>query len=634
MGSRHQFIESLENRRLLSHGGHHASSQAAVRDPSEADSLTAADVQTILAQAASQAEPGQAVVVSDREGFILGIWGGSGLDDNRVRSNGRTLNFPKEADTVIQRATSKARTAGLFASNEDAFSTRTARFIIQDHFPHNIKNTPGGPLYAVQFSSFRGSDQLGADQTNFPTLSGDPGGLPIYKDGIAVGGVGVAGDGKDTAARPDLRLLDVPGANPKGKFFNGKEESDFDEAVALAGVRGFEAPKRVQANRIFVDGLRFPYTKNRPARGNPTRTLADLSAAGAGSLRSSAYLQKNTPDIIASPPVNYATTTYAGVPGQLKTRMRFDAATGTLVPVANTVQDQIVDSNDADAGGALLPESQRLTEADVNQIIEQAVQRSINTRALIREPDGVPARVHGAVTDRDGDVLGVFRMQDAPNFGYDVSIQKARSVAFFSDDQHAFTVRALGFVSQLYFPIGITSGTVPGPLFNVQDRLTLAGAEFTGGTLVTGGSSINLAPVVNGQKNPLMDGLNIFPGGAPLYKNGVLVGAIGISGDGVDQDEIIADSGSAGFRAPDNIRSDALAKQDIIDFVLGRLTRITELYDLSADISALGSSSLSFGESPHTDQDIIDFARDRFERGFKDFNLPFLRLPRNPEIDH
>jgi hypothetical protein len=41
-------------------------------------------------------------------------------------------------------------------------------------------------------------------------------------------------------------------------------------------------------------------------------------------------------------------------------------------------------------------------------------------------------------------------------------------------------------------------------------------------------------------KPVLADGLQIFPGGFPVYRNGVLVGGVGISGDGVDQDDMTA----------------------------------------------------------------------------------------------
>jgi hypothetical protein len=66
----------------------------------------------------------------------------------------------------------------------------------------------------------------------------------------------------------------------------------------------------------------------------------------------------------------------------------------------------------------------------------------------------------------------------------------------------------------------------------------------------------NLQTVLSGGVAPctsipnLPNGIQIFPGSMPLYKNGVLVGAIGISGDGVDQDDLIAAAGGAGYAPP------------------------------------------------------------------------------------
>ena len=54
----------------------------------------------------------------------------------------------------------------------------------------------------------------------------------------------------------------------------------------------------------------------------------------------------------------------------------------------------------------------------------------------------------------------------------------------------------------------------------------------------------------------LPNGMTIFPGGFPLYRDGILIGAIGISGDGVDQDDLIGASGCADFLAPKLIRAD------------------------------------------------------------------------------
>ena len=659
-----QFIESLEKRQFLSgvtaadviETASRAPRSAAethegVQDPAAKANLTAAEVTTILGQAASQARPGQVIVVMDDEGVTLGIVAMSGTNDD-VAPDGTAYEFMldpdgsgpqapvaverlRERESLIRTAAARARTAAFFQSNENAFTPRTARFIIQDHFPHPIKNTPGGPLYGVQFSSFRGTDVLRDEQSGFPALSGDPGGIPLYKDGIKVGGIGVAGDGRDIAARRELLPIGLPGHNPRNRVFQGREERDFDEAVALAGSQGFAAPPRIRATGIFVDGLRFPFTKNRPSRANDVRTLAQITAANQAELVGSDALRKTDPAVRASTPPPFARTTFAGIEGYLKRQFEVDAA-GNLVAVPNTLADQIVDSNDTNAGGTLLPADQRLTEADVNQILENGVAAAVNTRALIREPDGVAARVHLAVVDRDGDLLGVFRMDDGPNFGFDVAVQKARTAAFFSDDTHAVTTRALGFTSQEFFPIGIEqNSSVTGPFFEVQDRLFLTGIAQG-----TEPSSVNFRPLVgpgNTVRNPLRNGITIFPGGIPLYKNGVFVGAIGISGDGVDQDERIGFGGTVGFRPPadDFIRSDQVSDANITDHLTGRVQRLVDLYDLSADATALVSI---LGADTFTDRiDVGDENllparfRERMDRGFTDFRLPYIRLPRNPE---
>ena len=63
--------------------------------------------------------------------------------------------------------------------------------------------------------------------------------------------------------------------------------------------------------------------------------------------------------------------------------------------------------------------------------------------------------------------------------------------------------------------------------------------------------------------------MQIFPGSVPIYRGGVLVGAIGVSGDGVDQDDMIGflgvnnagmQLGGIGNAAP-AIRADTLTPQ-------------------------------------------------------------------------
>ena len=115
----------------------------------------------------------------------------------------------------------------------------------------------GGPLYGVQFSSLPCSD---IKKPALPLgLSGDPGGLPIYKDGMAVGGVGIEGDGIYTVDR-DPADFDQP----------------FEEVIAASAVRGFEAPALIRGDNILVDGIRLPYANvsSPPAPVGPARLAA------------------------------------------------------------------------------------------------------------------------------------------------------------------------------------------------------------------------------------------------------------------------------------------------------------------------------------------------------------------------
>ncbi|HYV89725.1 MAG TPA: heme-binding protein [Candidatus Polarisedimenticolia bacterium] len=43
----------------------------------------------------------------------------------------------------------------------------------------------------------------------------------------------------------------------------------------------------------------------------------------------------------------------------------------------------------------------------------------------------------------------------------------------------------------------------------------------------------------------MTNGIQIFPGAVPIYRGATLIGAIGISGDGIDQDDMVAFLGLA-----------------------------------------------------------------------------------------
>ena len=52
------------------------------------------------------------------------------------------------------------------------------------------------------------------------------------------------------------------------------------------------------------------------------------------------------------------------------------------------------------------------------------------------------------------------------------------------------------------------------------------------------------------------NGVVFFPGSSPVYAGSILVGGFGVSGDGVDQDDVVAFYGVKGFAAPLNIQAD------------------------------------------------------------------------------
>ncbi|MEM1053143.1 MAG: heme-binding protein, partial [Pseudomonadota bacterium] len=65
------------------------------------------------------------------------------------------------------------------------------------------------------------------------------------------------------------------------------------------------------------------------------------------------------------------------------------------------------------------------------------------------------------------------------------------------------------------------------------------------------------------------NGIQIFPGSVPVYRGNQLIGGIGVSGDGIDQDDMISFLGlhNAGVRtgtvnnAPREIRADRIVVQ-------------------------------------------------------------------------
>ena len=131
----------------------------------------------------------------------------------------------------------------------------------------------------------------------------------------------------------------------------------------------------------------------------------------------------------------------------------------------------------------------------------------------------------------------------------------------------AYSNRAVGNLARPFLPDGI-NGNGPGPLskpfaawspFTDGLQLDLVQAQVVanlgGGALAVGCSAASA------------NGIQIFPGSVPIYKAGVLAGAIGISGDGIDQDDMVAFLGLAnagaalgtGIANAPGVRADTIA---------------------------------------------------------------------------
>ncbi len=462
-------------------------------------------------------------------------------------------------------AITRAGTAAFLSSDQEALTTRTAGYIIQQHFPPGVANTPPGPLVGVGFSSLFFSDINRLKQIANPlsagspfdpsdlraslapgdtarispgirgntiipgSLNDSPGGVPLYKNGHLVGGIGVTGDGYPTNLAPAAAIFLNETNTTSTPGFVPNALSDADEQVALAGQRGFRPSPYIVATNILINGIRIPYV---------WQAVQDIvDATGSVPLTSlPGRIVDGFPIQAPPPPFPYPVTQLGGVTGELRGPVVFDSPanpSGTIRFIDDPVS--------AIPGRQLIGGQSRLTAAEVTQIITKAAQRANITRAGIRLPLGTSAKVFIVVVnnpDKDLEapaVLGTFRVGDATVFSWDVAVQKARTSVFFSNSQLAMSTRAVGFLAQSNFPPGI-DGKAWGPLFGFQEAVSLKRAPVTG--------------AFPGNPN-LPNGITIFPGGFPLYRNGVVVGAIGVSGDGVDQDDIIAASGCADFLAYD-----------------------------------------------------------------------------------
>jgi uncharacterized protein GlcG (DUF336 family) len=473
--------------------------------------LSVSDVTNVVQNAVLSVNAPMVVAVADRAGNVLAVFETPGAPTTSIGNFGQPISSQDLAVGL-------ARTAAFFSNDQAPLSSRTVRFISGIHFPPGVAGTPNADLYGIENTN-RGCTL----STNY--LPGQ-----MLNPSLSLAGT-IPGPGIITG-KADIYDSDPTAVNPGGvPLFNGG-------AVGGVGV--------VSTSTAIAEYAAFEAATN----SNLLPSQAQLPLPGVVVIGG-----------IAVPFVDQTTLPAGASPGSMAS---YTPAGYKVPPKAGVLppEEYLVGPN----AGSVLSASQ------VNGIIMNAVATANITRAVIRLPPSSPAKMTIAVSDLDGTLLGLYRMHDGTVFSTDVAASKARNVVWFTTvggsdlpgvpKGTAVTNRTISFGAQPLFPPGI-NGSANGPFFPLYEY-------DTANPCTQGPSSAAFKPNTNN-----MSGVVFFPGSLPLYLNGALVGGLGVSGDGVDQDDFVtagavdAACGSGGpcgvpsFQAAPNIRAD----QVVIDNV-------------------------------------------------------------------
>lgn len=668
------------------------------------------EVMQMMSDAASYAlarSPNASVVITivDREARILGELTTvvpapqGGTMDRLTTTNvpGGVFPDPQQQAQLVA-SESRAGSGAFFSSNGEAFTGETAFFIIGENYPPQTRNEDVGPLFGVQNSSFFASDIIAianrfdirdalarqtagiapairnlqnnsADVSLMPNLidasitnAGNQNNLPNLGLNAAGGGVvgivqaPVPGQPSAEAALPLHRLgAHVGGVGVAGADFISNTD------IALYAQFNFQPPLGIRADRVFIDGVRVPYTRtNFQILQFPTLSLQQLVANANAGLPGARIIQgpRSTLNQIFDPnnprdfnqqraPLAYiqarnqtlqnAQQANPQAPNPIAAAQSFgifpaidsvafvDIQTvkqpnpvlisGIIKNAFRASPNMGTDGTPATRDFVQVPNDIALQFGDVATVIRSGAEMALNVRAGIRRPLGLNAVVHICAVDQNGLNLGCFAMDDATVFSYDVAFQKARVCAFFSDSTAAFAARSIGVVSQPHLPIGIDD-TPPGPLYDIQTLYNPLGDLL----------------------HARLNGFEVFPGGAPLYKGNVCIGAVGVSGDGVDQDDQITFGGQLPpFSTPLSVRCDVIPQEIIVPALRRGVVRlINATNDAITNVVANGPpanrpNALSQLQALQAllNQKALELSNNG---RLSDTPLPFLKVARGPNL--
>ena len=472
--------------------------------PAIVQPLQTTDVQNIVQVAVNSVNVDMAVAVVDRAGFVLGVFRTQNAPVTTIGNFGQV----QDANDV---AVALARTGAFFSNDQAPLSSRTVRFISGIHFPPGVMNQPPADLYGIENTN-RGC-----------TLINDPIFQSKIPPSLALGGgfgLGVI------TGKADVMDSNATAVNPGGVPI-------FYKNVVVGGIGVVTASSNPNVAEYAA------FAGSTAARSGPADKFGPTPAAPGvvfiGGIALPFVDQTSRPAGFSAGPV---------------------AGTGSYVVAPSNSQGQPPEGDlIAPVAGPL----GGLGAADVTQILNNAEATANMTRAAIRLPLGSGTRMVITVADLDGTIIGLRRMQDSTVFSIDVAATKARNMAYFNSAVRtaadlngvpmgtAVTNRTISFGAQPFYPPGI-DGSSAGPFFNlfIMDLVNPCTQGFQGGA-----------------QNANKSGIVFFPGSAGLFRNGTLVGGLGVSGDGVDQDDYVTNGGTKGFEAPASIRSDQITDQGV-----------------------------------------------------------------------